>query len=195
MITKEQKYGVWGFNAPIKCEVYVEDGKVKFYAKKEFDDSLHVRTYVDDAVFFDTENEAIDYLDKRFEMMFSNIDSIENFLVFLQRNSETENEAIKKIRKRFSRFLDSGKDDMCDDYYRLSRDLSLASRGLICINGFTFCVSDVKYIRWGKSHAELHLKDDKQVICTRNFNEFTTVDSIFGHNTSEIIYDDVDKII
>ena len=57
-------------------------------------------------------------------------------------------------------------------------------KGYLNINGVSFRVSDVDYIKWYSSKAEIHLIDSGEMIYTADEDEFELIQLIFGCNLS-----------
>lgn len=150
--------------------------------------------------FYNTEEEALDAMDKRKHELIDMMPTIRTYLDAIDNSSQDEDEdsffrfekedylgdhfagLIERSRKYYYTYEDHREIEamfniMCD----------IARTGFINIAANSFKREDVDIIKWGKEQVEIALKNGKSVI-TRNNAEYRVICNLFGSNHSRYYY-------
>lgn len=164
---------VEGFNEPSEVDAIKKNGKVFIYSYSDDDDFYKAG---DNDVFFSTREEADKYHSEIISEF--DIEKIRSYIEYMW----NENRLKEILPDNIYRSFKEGQKSFCISYDG-KNVLKNALNGILNIDAVSFRLSDIDYVRYGKSWLSIVLKNGKE-ITPRTEIEVFIIESIFGENNS-----------
>lgn len=141
--------------------------------------------------FFDTEEEAKQYAESRFQAISLKAREVREFIEFMK-GYYPENEAFEISKEDYLGDYDCSSDYYKQRYEVLCDEINLLKTFIryhfLNINSHSISVAEVSGIRWfNQNHAEICYGDGKAVM-TRTEAEYSLIETVFGSNFSGLVF-------
>lgn len=185
-LEKQRMFIVNGYYTPEEINVIKKDGTVYLYSYGIENEDDYSKPY-GDMRFFETKEAADEYYSNIMSEI--NIEKTKKYIQWLLENSDDELESIlpESILKTWRNRTAQKKFSFWDIQF-----LQKALNGILNIDGVSFRTSDISKVKYGNKWVSVILKNGENITPRKEVEVFV-IESIFGENSSGILYKDLEK--